>query len=648
MRRSAELATILLGLSLGHSGAQQATSLSDQTTAPKGRQAAASEPTTTTAAKETGQNAQGLGKGKRRAAKLYLEGTKLFEKEKLEEALRDYEQAAELDPGNNNYAMAAQVARSHLVTAFIQTAVKARIKDDAVAERAALDRAAELDPKNVQVAQHLNEMADDALASRAKPIYEDTANSLAPAPELSPTPGTHSFHMRTDRRQLIQTVFRAYGIEAAVDQSVSGAPVKLELDETTFAEAVKAACMVTDSFMVPLDAHRVLVAKDTQDNRRQYLRQELETVYLGGMDSKEMTDVGNMAKTVFQAQQAVVEPNAGTLTIRAPSTTMRAFNSTMTGLLDGRSQVLMEVRLIQLAHTHGLATGITPPQQFTVFNVYSAEQAILNANQALVQQIIASGLAAPGDTLAILGILLASGQVSSPIFQNGIALFGGGLTLSGISPAPATLTMSLTSSDSRQLDQMQLRLSDGEEGTLKSGMRYPITTSQYSNLGSFGQNIPGLTSAGSSSSLSSLLSQLNTSQPVIPQIEYQDLGLTLKATPRVIRSGEVALTIDLKITALGAQSFNGVPVLNNRSYSGAITLKDGDGVVLVSEVDKEESRALSGTPGFSEIPGLNNVTHKDAQKNYASLLIIITPRVVRRTQSAGHSAMMPVEKGTTP
>jgi Flp pilus assembly secretin CpaC len=291
---------------------------------------------------------------------------------------------------------------------------------------------------------------------------------------------------------------------------------------------------------------------------------------------------------------------------------------------------------------------VVPPQQITVFNVYSEEQAILNANQALVQQIIASGLAAPGDTLAILGILLASGQVSSPIFQNGIALFGGGLTLSGISTQPATINLSLNSSESRELDQVQLRLSDGEEGTLKTGMRYPITTSQYSNLGGIGQNIPGLTSAGSSSSLSSLLSSLSSTTSTIPQIEYQDLGLTLKATPRVIRSGEVALTMDLKITALGAASLNGVPVINNRSYSGAVSLKEGEGVVVVSEVDKEESHAISGTPGLSEIPGLNNITGKDVGKNYASLLIIITPRVVRGTQAAGHSPMMRVERGPTP
>ena len=83
----------------------------------------------------------------------------------------------------------------------------------------------------------------------------------------------------------------------------------------------------------------------------------------------------------------------------------------------------------------------------------------------------------------------------------------------------------------------------------------------------------------------------------IPQIEYQDLGLTFKATARVIRSGEVALTMDMKITALGGSALNGVPVLNNRSYSGVVTLKEGSGVVIVSAVDKEESRALERMAG---------------------------------------------------
>jgi type II secretory pathway component GspD/PulD (secretin) len=69
---------------------------------------------------------------------------------------------------------------------------------------------------------------------------------------------------------------------------------------------------------------------------------------------------------------------------------------------------------------------------------------------------------------------------------------------------------------------------------------------------------------------------------------------------------------------------------------------------VVSELDKSESRAISGTPGISEIPGLSDLTGNDTQKNYATLLIVITPHVLRGTQAAGHSPMMRVERGQAP
>jgi general secretion pathway protein D len=584
-------------------------------------------------------------KERRRATRLYLEATKLYQKQQYEAAMRDYTEAARLDPENPNYAAATEVVRSHAVTELIQTATKARMKGDATAERAALQHAAELDPHNIQVAEHLREMADEASASQAKPLYAQGTESLAPAPSLEPISGTKSFHLRTDRRQAIQNVFHSFGIEASIDSSVTGPPVRFEMDDATFSQAMQSINLVTDTFTVPLDAHRAIVAKDTRENRNQYMRQEFETVYLGGMSQAEMTDVGNMAKTVFQAQQVAVQLSSGTLTIRATSDKLNAFNETLKQLLAGKSQVLLDVKLLQVVHNNLRNTGIIPPQQITAFNVYSEEQAILSQNQQLVQEIISSGLASPGDTLTILGILLASGQVSNSIFQNGIALFGGGLTLTGLSPGPAKVNLNLNSSESRELDQIQMHLGDGEEGTLKSGSRYPIESSQYSDLGTSGINIPGLNSAGASGSLSSLLSQFGSGGQTIPQVEYQDLGLTFKATPRVIRSGEVALTMDMKITALGGASINGLPILNNRSYSGVATVKDGAAVVLLSQVDKEESRALSGLPGLTQIPGLNNITNKDVVKNYASLLIVISPHVIRGTQPGGHTPMVRIERG---
>ncbi len=604
-------------------------------------------------ASTAGQGAAGAGdmaklprdSDRRHAAKLYLSASKLFMDERYEDAIHDYDEAARLDPTNADYRLAGGIARSHAVTALIQTAAKDRLRGDEADARTALAKALQIDPKSIEATQHLYELGDDAARMQPTSLYEQSSNGAGGRIELAPDAGVKSFHVRADQRQLVQQVFKAYGISATVDDSVQSKLARFDIDNVAFDEAASALALVTHSFYVAIDAHRVLAAADTRENRLQFTRQEMETIYLSGLTTEEMTEVTNLGKQVFNLQQAVAEPSAGSITIRAPADKVEAFNSTVRSLIDGHSQVVLDVRLIQIAHTSNRNTGVQPPQSFSAFNVYAEEQSILNANQSQVQQIVSSGLAAPGDTLAILGILLASGQVSSSLFQNGIALFGGGITQSALAPGAATANFNLNSSDSRELDQVQLRLGDGQAGTLKEGERYPIQTSSFSSLSASVPNIPGLTGAGASGSLSSLLASLGGSVPSVPQVEYQDLGLTLKATANVMRNDLVALTLDIQISALSGSSINGNPILNNRSYSGVVTIKNGEAVVVASELDKSEMRNISGTPGLSEIPGLNNMTDKDNQKNYATLLIIITPHVVRGTQASGHSPMMRVERG---
>ena len=582
-------------------------------------------------------------KDRRRAVKLYLSAARFYENQQFEQAFLQDSEAAKLDPTNRDYSLAAEAARSHAVTALIQQAAGDRIRGDATASRAALAHAAQLDPQNSMVAQHIDELADEAALNAPADEISQPMPKLGGPIEVEPAPGQHSFHLRGSERLLIQQVFHAYGVEANLDDSVRGTFVRLDLDDVPFAEAARALGLATNTFFVPIDAHRVLVALDTRDLRRLFMRNAVETFYLSGMTANEMTEFGNMAKTVFMAPQSALDATSGTLTLRAPEQTISAFSSTYRDLMQGRSEVLLDVKLIQLAHMSDRNTGIQPPQTITAFNVYAEEQSILNANQSLVQQIISSGLASPNDPLAILGILVASGQVAGSIFSNGIALFGGGLTLSGLSLGPATANLNLNSSDSRELDDYRLRLEDGEEGTLKSGTRYPITTSSYSSMGSTGLNIPGLTGAGLSSSLSSILASLQGSALNIPQVEYQDLGLVFKARPSILRSGEVALSIDVKISALAGPSINGVPVLANRSYSGAVRVRANGSVVLAGELDKSESLALSGLPGLSEIPGLSSIAANDNQQNYATLLIILTPRVVRMPHGLGHSPMVRID-----
>jgi general secretion pathway protein D len=582
---------------------------------------------------------------RRHAARLYIAAATLYKEELFEEAFKDYQEAARLDPANPDYAMALEVARSHAVTALIQESARDRTRGDTAAAQAALQRAQAIDPGNTDVAQHLRELAEPALYSTDQDGMRNMPQ-LAPPIQLEPIAGNQSFHIHAPARQVIERVYKAYGIDATVDDSIRNSDVRLDVDDVDYSQAEHVLGLVTESFATPIDGHRVVVARDTRPMRERYMHNAVETFYLPGMNATEMTDFGNIARNIFEVRRTAVNPTAGTITLEAPERDLKAFNSTYRGLSEGRPQVLLDVRILALAHQRMLNTGAQPPQSFTAFNVYAEEQALLSQNAALVQQIIASGLAAPGDTLTILGILLASGQISSSLFNNGIVLFGGGLTLSGISPEPFTFNLNLNSSESRELDDFQLRLADNEDGTMKSGTRYPIITSTLSSTGS-GLNIPGLNLPGTSGSLSSLLSSVTSQIPNIPQIQYQDLGLVLKARPRILRSGAVALNLDMKITALAGSSVNGVPVLANRSYTGDMISPAGQAVVIAGELDRSETRAISGLPGLSEIPGLSDITEKTTDQNYSTLLIILTPHVVRSPFGLFRGPMLPVEQGTS-
>lgn len=588
---------------------------------------------------------------KRRAAKLFLSASRLYEAGEFEPALKQYEQAADLDPANQDYAAAAVLARSHAVTALIQSAAKARVENNYADAHAALAHALELDPKNADLAERLRQLADDTVAETAPVRPRPPGIALAAPIELEPAAGTHSFHLRISPQQLVQQVYKAYGINATVDASVTGSVVRFDIDDVGFTEAIRALSLVTQSFAVPIDPHRVLVARNSQALRRQYDRSAVENVSLTGLSQNEMSDIQTVSKSVFEVPRLNLDAHDGVLTLEGSPDTLNAFNNTWTGLSAGRPEVIIDVKVLQIAHTNARNTGVQLPQQITVFNVLSEANSILQANQALVQQIIASGLAGPGDIATILAILLASGQATGSVFNNGFVIFGGNCSLQsgtcsptafGLAPGGTTLNLNVNSSDTRQLDNFQFRLLDGEEGTLKAGTRYPITTSTYSNSISSALNIAGLNTAGNSGALSGVLSQLSAT-PTIPMIQYQDLGLTLKTTPRILRSGDVSLNVDMKILSLAGGSLNGIPVLSNQAYTGVATMRADEAVVIAGEIDSSEVRAVSGTPGLSEIPGLNNVTNKETQKSSATLLIVMTPRVVRLPHGKGATPMQVLE-----
>lgn len=545
-------------------------------------------------------------------------------------AMREFQQAAKLDPENSRFAEEASIARENLVTKLVHAAANARRTGNQSDAWHDLDEAATLAPNNPEVMQHF----EDRSAAAKEPVWN--VQKLAPPVELLPRLGLHGFNFSAPAQQVIQTVMRAWGIQATCDSSVKNVELPFHTGKLTFKQAERVLEISTQSLAVPLDPARVLFVPDTPANRKQYQRLVMETVYLRGISQSERTRILEVVRGVFKLPEVTFDAGSDALTLRGSQTMLNALNSTLDGLLQGQSQILLNVKMYEINRTRMVNQGITLPSGTTLFNIPSEVDSIINSNESLVQQIISSGLAAPNDYVAIAAILIASGQVTGTVFNQPFAYFGGGFTATGLSSSGITGAAELNSSDVTELDQMQMLAMNQQDEEVRSGTRYPIITSSYSNLSGSNLSISGISSPGVSSVLSSLginASSLYSTLESVPQVQYQNLGLTLHITPSVEGHGVISLKLNLKLNTLAGQSLNDIPVLNSREVSSITSLLPGESALIVSSMSKQDSLAVIGIPGLNELPGLRGGTEQTKQVNTDELAIVITPQVVRRVHS---------------
>jgi general secretion pathway protein D len=127
-------------------------------------------------------------------------------------------------------------------------------------------------------------------------------------------------------------------------------------------------------------------------------------------------------------------------------------------------------------------------------------------------------------------------------------------------------------------------------------------------------------------------------QQPYPGSEFEDLGVKVKATPTLHENNEVTLQLEFEIRALAGTSINGIPILSNRTLSQTVRVKENEPTLLGGLTDKEETRAITGLPGFANLPvvgyGFGNRT---TSLQDTELVIVITPRRLRSPAQGGHA-----------
>ena len=128
----------------------------------------------------------------------------------------------------------------------------------------------------------------------------------------------------------------------------------------------------------------------------------------------------------------------------------------------------------------------------------------------------------------------------------------------------------------------------------------------------------------------SALSSATAGQTAYPSAEYVDLGLKVKATPRLHGDDEVTLHLEFDIKSLSGSSVNGIPILTNRTLDQTIRLRENQTSVLSGLVEASEARTIGGYPWAATVPGAGYLTgNRTADTRDTETLFIITPRALR-------------------
>ena len=573
---------------------------------------------------------------RRAADDAFLMGAKQLLRNDPAAAQQSFARAVSLDPGKMEYALSLAVAKEHHVTALIQQAAKARLLGHNEEAARLFADAKALDPDNLVVTQHLDA---GALPAGVIPSFSTASEEIAKLSgpiHLVPTAGTRSFHRRGDAQDILREVYAAFGIASTFDSSVTNQNMRFDLDDVDLDTAARVLLRMSHNFATPLEEKSVLLARDTQENRDRLVPMVEETFYLPGLPIEQLTELSNIAKNIFDLKQVSVQAGGSRIVMRGNEEAMKLVNATFAEMIDGGAEVILEVHMYEVDKTRLTNIGAVLPPSAGAFSIIGEAQQLISANQTLIQQGLASGLLVLNGSpiqnlIKQVAFLAAAGAVSSSKYLNLLGTFGGGLTLSGVYlGSGASFNMLLNSSDVRLLDDVQMRVGNNQTGIFRSGTRYPIITSTYTSSvsSSLSSALAGVKIGGTSAA--ALLAQYaGSSNATIPQVQYEDLGLTLKATPQALKSGQVRLHVELKIEALGAGSINNIPVLNNRLLISDVTIPVGETAMVASEISVTEQRSITGLPGINEIPGFQGTNH-DSEKDSGEVLMTITPRLARK------------------
>lgn len=539
-----------------------------------------------------------------KAKSLYNKGKEAEARQNYEAAFELYKQAYDLKPQDLRYRTTYQRVRFLAGAAHVHTGQQ--LRDAGKLDEAMLEfhKALEIDPSSFIAQQEIRrtqQMIDSASGAapqssvRPPSALQKRMQSAQGPVELAAISNVPiTLKLTEDTKVIYDTVGKLAGVNVLFDPDYTSRRIRIELNGVTLNEALEIIAMESKTFWRPVTPNTIFIAADTPAKRKEVEQNVIKTFYLSNVSTpQELQDMVNAMRQILEIARIQQLPTQNAIVVRGTPDQIALASKLIDDLDKSKPEVVVEVAIMSIARDKAHTYGINPPTSATV----TLQPNVNNTTTTVTGQTGQQATATSGTGTSNSINLNRLGNLNATDFQ--------------VTIPSATATLLFSDSQTKIIQNPQVRALDGQKASLKIGSRVPVATGSFQ---------PGIGGVG-------INPLVNT------QFQYLDVGVNIDMTPHVHAGREVSLKLMLDVSAVTSNvSIGGInqPVIGQRKIEHEIRLREGEVNVLGGILEDQETKSLSGIPGLAQIPLLKYLfsqTQKDHQEN--EIVFVLVPHIVR-------------------
>jgi general secretion pathway protein D len=525
----------------------------------------------------------------------YNQGKKAETIQDYDAAFVYYQKAAKSDPYNASYKIKLNRIRFEASELHVKRGVEMRKQGDLQGAAAEFQRAQAIDPASPVADQELRKTVEmiaeknraaDAAAEPPADANEPPLAAMPPQLKLLPSTGIN-LTMSNDAKVVFETICKIAGLTVIFDPDFPARRITTQLNNATLEQALEIVSLESKAFWKPVTENIIFVIPDQLQKRRDYEEQVVKTFYISNtVQPQDLTEIVTGLRQLLDLKRIQQLNSQNAIIVRDTPDKLLLAEKMIRDIDKAKPEVVVQVEVLEARTDRLRDLGILPGQTATV---------AINPNTTTSTSGSTNNI-----NLNTLRHLNATDYV---------------VTLPSL-----TANAVLSDTNTKIIQNPEVRSLDGQTAKLRIGDRIPIATGSFSSgIGGIGGVAGGV--AGGISPL------VNT------QFTYLDVGVNIDLTPRVHPNRDVSLKLKVEVSShTGDSVIGGItqPIISQRVIEHDIRLKEGEVSILGGLVQRTDSKALEGWPGLARLPLLRYLfSHDRINHQEDEVLIVLTPRIVR-------------------